>query len=108
MAVKKTRFISEKILGLKTPFESGETIPSGSDLNNYKTPGVYTIISTAIAQTISNTPVNSGMSVWVVLIGETTEWEYQIAFSTNGNIYVRELAGTSGFNTWKKIDLVSI
>lgn len=33
-------------------------IPSGADLNNYTTPGVYAVHSTAIAQTLMNKPVD--------------------------------------------------
>lgn len=40
------------ILGLR----KAPSIPSGSDLNDYRTPGVYAITSNAIAETLSNIP----------------------------------------------------
>lgn len=37
-------------------FGKAPSIPSGSDLNNYRTPGVYAITSNAIAETLANIP----------------------------------------------------
>jgi hypothetical protein len=93
------------------------TIPSGADLNSYKTPGVYSINSNAIATSISNAPkvVQSGSTTTYnscagKLIVSASKGDYNtdgawcnltqefIPYLANYPIYRRELStnGTSG------------
>ena len=81
----------------------GVGIPSNSDLNDCLTAGVYYCPSTAIANTISNTPVKAGFRLEVRQIIAAERYS-QLLFANNNNsyqLYFRAYTGTWG--AWYKV-----
>ena len=85
----------------------GTNIPNNSDLNNYKTIGVYYVLSGSEAATISNSPVsNGGFKLVVQHAGITAStaprlFHWLLEQSTN-NWYVRYYNGSS-WGSWARI-----
>lgn len=82
--------------------DGGTSIPSGDDLDDYKTPGTYVCASSSVANGIANTPGNLAfrMVVMRVITGSTARF-MQIAFP-NGYVrfYMRYYGGSS-WGPWK-------
>lgn len=87
--------------------DGGTAIPSGDDLNDYKTPGNYTCASAAVAGGIANVPVVAAfrMVVMRVVGGTTSGRYYQLLFPNVANssprIFIRRYTGT--WSTWQVI-----
>lgn len=87
--------------------DGGTAIPSGEDLNDYKTPGNYTCANAAVAGGIANVPVVAAfrMVVMRVVGGTTSGRYYQLLFPNVANssprIFIRRYTGT--WSTWQVI-----
>lgn len=79
------------------------TIPSGSDLDTYTTPGNYRVASASVAQTLVNCPSSIGGRLTVANISATSSiMQIYASTGTLAPIYVR--TGTaSSFNAWTTI-----
>lgn len=100
---------------LEAAYGVGTSIPEGSDLNTFVTPGNYYCVSAARAATLLNSPiVESGFKM---LVFQTTSnstadpWLFQIIVSHNVGVasyssylFIRGCRGTaSGFASWAKL-----
>lgn len=83
----------------------GTVIPSNSDFNDYKTPGVYRVESNSIAATISNVP-NAGAGRLEVKGLHAANRYIQIYYSGDGE-YRRRWGGTSWY-TWYRIEQTAV
>lgn len=94
-------------------FGAGSMIPSGANLNDYRTPGVFGIATDAIAQTLVNTPYKTAGVLRVFLgdgvqdPGTTATWhlvqEYQPSNSSKAiarRTLTRSTAGTWTYGSW--------
>lgn len=82
-----------------TSFAFAKDIPASSDLNSYTTPGNYKIATTAIAETLLNTPSRvSGRLTVMTLVG--TNSVHQHLIDTNHREYTRQYS-SSGWSDWK-------
>lgn len=86
-------------------YGGGEIIPDNSDLNNYKTVGVYGVLNSTHAGTISNIPVGgSGFRLIVSGINGGTGYVRQEYIKGNqpGIIYIRHYTGS--WTGWYKFE----
>ena len=97
----------------------GTSIPQSSDLNNYTTIGNYYCVSTAIAQTLLNTPTFfSTMPAFILKVFNTVSSSIgQIIITHSSNIntsnryFIRELLTSGDWNNWVQIgptDLITL
>ena len=95
----------EKLAGLSNTalLSLGTSIPSGSDLNNYTTPGVFFASSSAISQAISNNPAATPFKLTVEEINAVGR-VCQTIIPTNiaGGIIYRRLCTNNGWQSWYK------
>lgn len=95
----------EKLAGLSNTalLGLGTSIPSGSDLNNYTTPGVFFASSSAISQAISNNPAATPFKLTVEEINAVGR-VCQTIIPTNiaGGIIYRRLYTNNGWQSWYK------
>lgn len=71
-------------------------IPSGSNLDNYKTPGCYSVTTDAIAGTISNIPrTASGQLIVIQNAGALYQTQVYIPSTVTPLIYIRSLSNGS-------------
>lgn len=77
-------------------------IPSGADLDDYKTPGNYTCANASTAGGIAHVPINAAFRMIVMrVVGSTTARFLQIVFP---NTYVRfymRFYGGSSWGAWR-------
>lgn len=78
----------------------GTAIPSNSNLNDYKTPGVYRIESSTVAATISNIPTGAG-AARIEVKGLNAADRYLQIYYTGDVIYQRRCNGSSWFSWYK-------
>lgn len=94
---------AREALGKYFALDGGTVIPSGDDLDDYKTPGTYTCASVSAASGIANTPLNVAFRMVVMRVnsGTTTARLFQIVFP-NGFVrfYLRYYGGSS-WSTWR-------
>ena len=89
-----------------------QDIPGGSDLNDYLTPGFYGVKSTAIGQTILNSPISNAFSLIVRYSYNSATTNQRItqiisSFSQNkAEAYIRNMY-SGVFGEWDKIILES-
>ena len=77
-------------------FSKGVSIPSGSDLNDYRTNGKYFVSNNSTAATIKNCPTASN---FVLFVFNRTEAQSQLILTLNGKIYARSRSSSS-WNDW--------
>lgn len=87
---------------------STEQIPSNSDLNNYFKPGVWCVLSSAVANTISNYPsAKLGGKIMTILLSDPPSvggYMLQMALINGGRMFARYKAGSTATPTvWKEI-----
>ena len=91
----------------------GEVVPTGSDLNDYVTPGVYAVTSSSSAANIDNMPVSTAgrLEVRESIASGTGEYIIQTFYRSNTQeaaIYNRvKTTNNSGFGAWKQLNYVS-
>ena len=89
-----------------TDLFSGTPIPSGANLNDYTTPGIYICSSSQTAETILNLPetIASGFTLLVLPVNPSSNVVNQILKpSSNGSAIYMRGSTTSGINeTWYK------
>ena len=83
-------------------YEMGTAIPANSDLDDYKTEGVYFVADTGTAETIDNIPV-AGAGKLIVMDRDTGARIFQIYIASKDNIYIRDMNNDSVFSAWKNI-----
>ena len=88
--------------------ESTEEIPSNSDLNNYFRPGVWRVLSAAVANTINNYPSDKkGGKIITILLSDPPNvggYMLQMALINGGRMFARYKAGSTATPTvWKEI-----
>lgn len=89
---------------------SNYTSISSGDLDNYYTPGTYTVMTSSAASNIDNMPCSTGgrLEIISVLYSESTQssarrlMQIYYANGTAGNIFIRSWSGSS-WGTWGKI-----
>ena len=79
-------------------------VPSGDNLNNYKTPGFYFNESNTDVQNIFNTPSNYAFSLNVYRNSGVTQVFYE-APNSNYNVYARDFYNGS-WSAWKKFPTI--
>ena len=85
-------------------YENGTSITASSDLNTYKTVGVYMVNSDADATTISNVPEQVGGKLIVSNIVASGNFINQIYFSDTNHIYVRMYSNsTTSWSVWREL-----
>lgn len=77
-------------------------MPTGGDLNNFKTPNNYSIRNIATAQTISNIPVQYGGRLIVIRLIAGQAF-LQIYITTNNLLYIRT-GNNAGWGAWKQLE----
>lgn len=89
---------------LNAIFGLGVSIPSNSDLNNYRTGGIFYVVNNAVASTISNIPVDgSGFKLIVRILTSPTYCRQEFYKSTQPNtLYVRYYTGS--WSSWYKFE----
>lgn len=80
-------------------YEDGTQIPADSDLNNYKTEGVYFVSSFNDASTILNLPI-TGAGKLLVLSRDTYIRCFQIYIGGASDIYIREMDNNNVWGDW--------
>lgn len=91
-------------------FMRSETlIPSNSDMDDYNTPGVYTVASAAVAATISNIPyTSSGGRLEVIGQNSNSSYQRQMYYpNSTANIYTRN-RGSSTWGSWYRINVTQV
>lgn len=95
----------DKLAGLSNTkmYELGASIPSGSDLNSYTTPGVYYASSSSISQNILNNPCTTPFKLTVEEINNVGR-VCQTIIPTNitGGIIYTRLYTNNGWQNWFK------
>ena len=97
----------------------GTSIPQSSDLNNYTTIGNYYCASTAIAQTLLNTPTFfSTMPAFILKVFNTVSScigqiiiTHSSSINTSNRYFIRELLTSGDWNNWVQIgptDLITL
>lgn len=93
-------------------FGAGETIPNGSDLNNYTTEGLY-LIEYGDRKSILNTPIPTTAKLFVKVFAGTFQTSSKIQIfvpfwweeNQKGIYYIREFGGSSrGWTEWTKYE----
>ena len=85
-------------------YENGTSISASSDLNTYKTVGVYMVNSDADATTISNVPEQVGGKLIVSNIVASGNFINQLYFSDTNHIYVRMYSNsTTSWSVWREL-----
>lgn len=86
----------------------GVSIPSNSDLNNYRTGGNYYVVNNAIASTIANIPVTGSGFRLIVRTMNTSSYSRQEFYKVNQPeiMYVRTYNGT--WSAWYKFEGVQV
>lgn len=80
------------------------SIPSNSDLNNYKTPGDYYVGSSSIASTIANAPVTGTGYRLIVEKGYADNLTQLVLAGTGGiQIYGRQCTVDGNWSNWDKL-----
>lgn len=81
-------------------FGTGTSIPSGSDLNTYKTNGKYYANSESVAQTLVNRPdgMNTNFVMWV-FTRTTASIKSQLMLTLHGKMYIRS-SSSSAWRNW--------
>lgn len=83
-------------------FGTGVSIPSGSDLDTYKTPGKYYVGSTSIAASIINAPVTNTNYALYVLQRTSQGVVTQMIITLSAKIYVRSTPASGVFSDWQE------
>lgn len=85
----------------------GKQIPSNADLNAYYDPGVYQILTSAIAQTLANSPSNCKVagSIEVKVLNGSGRIQFYYpnwaSSGTNpGSFYFRQRTGATAWSSW--------
>lgn len=114
LLVVGTNLDSEPTAGSNNPVRSGgvvnfvygaaaNTIPTGANLNTYTAPGSYRCESNAIAETLTNCPVQNGfrMEVMSTIASAATGYQIQTIYPNNalGKFYMRR-RGSASSGTW--------
>lgn len=86
--------------GLIDFFGTPESIPSGSDLNTYMTPGHFSANSNAIASTLTNSPTTINFTLFVIY--RTSSLISQIIIGSSNSIFMRHKTSTA-WGSWYKI-----
>lgn len=90
-----------KLDAQKYYFETGTTIPSGSDFNDYTSLGIYTVGSNSIAASISNIPATYGGRLEIIATIDNSQYVKQIytCNESDGLVYTRRQL-SSGWSSW--------
>ena len=102
--------IANKTFQLSDDFAT--VIPSGADLNNYKTAGTYITTGSAVTNSLSNCPASNAAIKLVVIHDGYSSVAYggrQILFE-NDYIFVRRWSGSvanGSWQSWEKFELVN-
>lgn len=82
-------------------FQAGTTIASGSNLNNFTTPGKFQAGSEAIAKSLVNCPTKINFCMFV-LVRTSGSSKTQLILDLNGKIYMRSCSSDGTWRTWKE------
>lgn len=84
-------------------FGAGLLLPENADLDDYQMPGMYYSPNTAYTESLSNAPVATGFTLYVLPVcGNVT---VQKLISSAGDVYKRVLSSTTNaFLDWELID----
>lgn len=83
-------------------FGAGTTIPNGSDLDTYTTPGKYFVASTAAAATLINSPVTSDNFVMYVFKRTGGASISQMIITLNSRLYIRGANSSGVLREWQQ------
>lgn len=84
-------------------FFEGTIIPTNSDLNTYKTPGIYKCIDDSVANGLRNKPINKAFSL-IVLRHKNNSVRQIINEYDNNNIWVRNYRNVEqNWSDWTKL-----
>lgn len=82
----------------------GEAIPSGSDLNTYTTPGVFSSASASVSGTLINTPITScGFRLVVEYIGGSSYIRQTIISRTTNCRTYKRYKNTNSWYDWQVV-----
>lgn len=79
-----------------------ELIPENTELNNYKTPGLYICKANSIVATLSNCP--TGTAFIMKITGDTSNWiKQELSLYNSVSIYTRDYHtwDQSGWSSWQ-------
>lgn len=80
----------------------GTEIASGSNLNNYDTPGSYYVASGSVAANITNSPISNMGYKLIIFSLNASSYIMQMVFAYNGQI-MRRTYNQNGWSNWYKI-----
>lgn len=82
-----------------------KSIPSGSDLNDYTTPGNYKVTTTAIARSLINCPGTQAGMLIVETMSDGTKWlqVYYEQISSHILIHIRQKLGSNEWTAWDRL-----
>lgn len=96
--------VAEKRLNLDYITDDAHIVPSGADLNNFTTPGVYRIPTSAIMDGLKNTPgyTSAGAKLIVCATSATNTGvaHFMIFNSKMNRIFYRVMASDTGWGEW--------
>lgn len=82
--------------------QGGNEIPSGSDLNNYKSPGNYFITSNTVAESILNMPINRACTLKVEY-GNGSGYPRQTCIVYNGLRWYVRVFESHVWSEWRTV-----
>lgn len=94
--------LADIVRSIAAIYRFGTVIPASSDLNDYKTPGVYRIESGSVATTISNLPTGAAAGRLEVKGLHVADRYLQIYFS--GDVFFQRRWTGSSWTTWYKFE----
>ena len=84
----------------------GDNLPSGADLDDYSTPGIWRSTGAAITQTLVNCPISSGTIKLIVSAASSSNTYNQLLFASNGFSYIRNIGTVP--SPWLRLDNAEI
>ena len=83
---------------VKDAYKKGTSIPSGSDLNDYRTIGKYYASANSIAASLENCPTTQNFVMWVFI--RTDSVPSQLILDLTGKLFIRSRT-SSTWRTWQ-------
>lgn len=80
-------------------YETGTSIPSNADLNDYRTIGKYYANANAVAASLTNCPTTQNFVMWVFI--RTSSAITQIIIDLGGNMFIRSRSSSS-WGSWRE------
>ena len=83
-------------------FGAGTSIPTGADLNTYKTNGKYYCSSASASKTLVNSPVSNDNFVMYVFTRTTGSSRNQLIITLTGMLYTRGSDSSGDYRNWQR------